>query len=131
VIALIGATAMTLTALQASINAPTTAFRGCLKEAATKATADKVAADAIEDYLRNACSVQMNSLKSAVIAFRMKNGMTRKAAAQDADMTTDDYVSTPADNYKFIVNMNSSKPAAASAQPAAAQAASETQPPKP
>ena len=130
-IALIGATAMTLTALQASINAPTTAFRGCLKEAATKATADKVAADAIEDYLRNACSVQMNSLKSAVVAFRMKNGMTRKAAAQDADMTTDDYVSTPADNYKFIVNMNSPKPAATSTQPAAAKPASGTQPPKP
>ena len=58
--------------------------------------------DAIEAYLRTACSVQMQSLKSAVIAFRMKNGMSRKAAADDADMTVDDYVSTPVDNYQFM-----------------------------
>ena len=127
-IGLIGATAITLTALQASINAPTTAFRGCLKEAASKATSEKVSPDAIENYLRNACSVQMQTLKSAVVAFRIKNGMSRKAAADDADMTTDDYVSTPADNYKFMATMNSPqpKPAAAPAQPAPA-----TPPPKP
>ena len=117
-IGLIGATAITLTALQASINAPTSAFRGCLKEASTKATSEKVAAEAIEDYLRNACSVQMQSLKSAVIAFRMKNGMSRKAAADDADMTTEDYVATPVDNYKFMATMNSPKPAGASPPPA-------------
>jgi hypothetical protein len=117
---------MTLTALQATINAPTTAFRGCLKEAATKATSEKVAPDAIEAYLRNACTVQMNSLKSAVVAFRMKNGMSKKAAADDADMTTDDYVSTPADNYKFMATLNAPKPAAAA--PAPAQPASGAQP---
>ena len=130
-IALIGATAITLTALQASINAPTTAFRGCLKEAATKATSEKVAPDAIEEYLRNACSVQMQSLKSAVITFRMKNGMSRKAAADDADMTTDDYLSTPADNYKFMATMNSQQPKPASAPAPAAQPAAGAQPPKP
>jgi hypothetical protein len=131
VIALIGATAMTLTALQASINAPTTAFRGCLKEAATKATSEKVAPDAIEEYLRNACTVQMQALKSAVIAFRMKNGMSRKAAADDADMTTDDYVSTPADNYKFMTTMNSGQPKPASAPAAAPSQPATGQPPKP
>jgi len=113
---------MTLTALQASINAPTSAFRGCLKEAATKATSEKVAPDGIEDYLRTACTVQMQSLKSAVIAFRMKNGMSRKAAADDADMTTDDYLSAPADNYKFMATMNSPKQTSATA-PATAQPA--------
>src|SRR3954468_24715469 len=124
---------MTLTALQSSINAPTTAFRGCLKEAATKANSDKVAADAIEEYLRTACSGQMQSLKSAVVAFRMKNGMSRKAAADDADMTTDDYVSAPADNYKFMTTMNSQqpKPAAAPAQPAQPAAATAEPPKKP
>ena len=35
-IALLGASAITLTALQATINAPTDAFRGCLKEAVAK-----------------------------------------------------------------------------------------------
>jgi hypothetical protein len=118
---------MTLTALQASINAPTTAFRGCLKEATTKATSEKIAPEAIEEYLRAACTVQMQSLKSAVIAFRMKNGMSRKAAADDADMTTDDYLSTPADNYKFMATLNAPKQNAAAA-PAPAQPAQPAQP---
>ena len=118
-IALIGASAIILTALQASINAPTTEFRGCLKQAATKAAGEKVAPDAIEAYLRNACTVQMQSLKSAVIAFRVKNGMARKAASDDAEMTVDDYVSTPADNYKFMAEMNSKPQTASAPAPAA------------
>ena len=129
-IALLGSSAILLTALQASINAPTDAFRGCLREAAAKATSEKVGGDAIEAYLRNACSVQMEGLKSAVIAFRVKNGMTKKAAAGDADMTVDDYVSTPADNYKFMVQQRSTA-AAAPATPAPTPAAVSTQPPKP
>jgi hypothetical protein len=128
-IALLGASALSLAALQATISGPTTEFRGCLREAAAKATKDKVAADAIEDYLRNACTVQMGTLKSAVIAFRVKNGMSRKAAADDAEMTVDDYVATPADNYKFMAEMNAPK-SAAPAPPAPTPAAS-PQPPKP
>ena len=85
-IALLGASAITLAALQASINAPTDAFRGCLRESSAKAEQEKIAADSIETYLRNACTVQMGSLKNAVVAFRTKNGMTKKAAAEDADI---------------------------------------------
>jgi hypothetical protein len=70
-IALLGASALVLSALQASISAPTDAFRGCLREAATKAKSDKVSGDAIEAYLRNACIGQMGT-QEALIAFRMK-----------------------------------------------------------
>jgi hypothetical protein len=122
-IALLGASALTLAALQASIAAPTTAFRGCLHDAAAKATSEKVSADTIETYLRNACTVQMNSLTSAIVAFRMKNGMSKKAAADDAEMTIEDYVGTPADNYKFMAAENAPKP-----KPAAAPAAPTPQP---
>jgi hypothetical protein len=127
-IALLGASTLGLAALQATISEPTNAFRSCLREAAAKATKDKVAADAIEDYLRNACTVQMGTLKNAVIAFRVKNGMSRKAAADDAEMTVDDYVSTPADNYKFMANMNATP---APAAPPAPTPAASPQPPKP
>jgi hypothetical protein len=78
----------------------------------------------------------MGTLREALIAFRMKNGMTRKAAASDAEMTVDDYVSTPADNYRYVVQMDA-KPAtpaatpAVKATPAAAPATPATQPPKP
>lgn len=119
-IALVGASAMVLAALQASIAAPTTAFRGCLHDAANKATTDKISADTIETYLRNACTVQMGALKEALVAFRIKNGMTKKAAADDAEMTINDYISTPADNYKFFAQQNAPKPQTAPAAVAAA-----------
>jgi hypothetical protein len=114
-IALLGASALTLVALQASIAAPTSEFRGCLRSAADRATGQKVSGDTIETYLRNACTVQMGGLRDALIAFRVKNGMSKKAAADDAQMTIDDYVATPADNYRFIFEQNSPKPQAAAA----------------
>ena len=126
-IALLGASMITLAALQASINAPTDAFRSCLREASARATGEKVAPDAVEGYLRAACSGQMQSLKSAVVAFRIKNGMAKKAASADADMTVDDYVATPVDRYKFMADQNA--PAAtASAQPAPTAAAAPAPP---
>jgi hypothetical protein len=136
-IGLVIASAINLTALQATIIAPTDAFRGCLRDATTKAKSEKVPGDGIEAYLKNACTAQMGSLKEALVAFRRKNGMSSKAAADDAEMTVDDYVSTPADNYKFMANMNAPKPAAPAAAPAAAvvtpaaaPATPATQPPK-
>ena len=127
-IALVSLSAITLSMLQASVAAPTQSFRSCLREAATKATSEKVSGDNIEAYLRNACTAQMSTLRDALIAFRLKNGMTKKAASADAEMTVDDYVSTPADNYKFIANMNSPKSTATPTQPAAAQPSAGAQP---
>ena len=112
--------AITLAALQASINAPTAEFRGCLRDATAKATSEKVGADAIEAYLRNACTVQAQSLRSALIAFRLKNGMGKKAASEDAAMTVDDYVLTPVDNFKFMAARNA--PVQAPTPPAQPQA---------
>jgi hypothetical protein len=137
-IALLAASAIYMSGLQAGIAAPTDAFRGCLREAAAKAKSEKVTGEGIEAYLKNACTAQMSTLTGALIGFRMKNGMTRKAAAADAAMTVDDYISTPADNYKFMSNMEAKQsapaPAAAPAKavvtPAAAPA-TPSQPPKP
>jgi hypothetical protein len=132
-IALLAASAINLVSLQATISTPTDAFRGCLREAATKAKSDKVAGDGIEVYLKNACSAQMGTLKDALISFRMKNGMARKAAASDADMTVEDYIATPADNYRFVATMNAPKaapPVLATDKPIPTPAAA-TQPPKP
>lgn len=117
-IILLGASALYMSALQAGIAGPTASFRGCLREAVAKAKTEKVPADGIEAYLKKACTAPMGSLDEALIAFRMKNGMTRKAAASDAAMTVDDYVSTPADNYKFTANQDA-KMAAATAAPSA------------
>jgi hypothetical protein len=129
-IALVGASIIYLTALQATINAPTTAFRACLKQATEKAKGEKVAADAFEAYIRNSCSAQGDTLKTAVIGFRTKNGMTKKAAADDAAMTLDDYVLTAVDNYKFLADFNKPQQAPAAAATPVATPASAPQPPK-
>jgi hypothetical protein len=121
-IILLGASALYMSALQAGIAGPTTSFRGCLREAVSKAKTDKVPANAIEAYLKKACTAQMGSLDEALIAFRMKNGMTRKAAASDAAMTVDDYISTPADNYKFTASQDAKMAAATAPPPATAPA---------
>jgi len=127
----VAASAISLVASQATIAAPTNAFRGCLREAAAKAKGEKVAGDAIEAYLKNACTAQIGTLKEAVIGFRMKNGMSRKAAASDAEMTVDDYVATPADNYKFMAQHDAPKAAPATTTAPAPIPAAVTQPPKP
>jgi hypothetical protein len=128
-IALLGATALTLTATQAAISAPTDAFRSCLREASAKANGEKIAPDAIDQYLRAACTIQMNGLKSAVVTFRTKNGMARKAAAEDAELTVEDYLAAPVDKYKFMATVNA-KPAkpAAGATPAPIAASAPAQP---
>lgn len=132
-IALLIASAINLTMLQASIAAPTGAFRGCLREAAVKAKSEKVPGDTIEAYLKTACNSQMGTLKAALVSFRMKNGMSQKAAASDAEMTVDDYVATPADNYKFMADMDakSSGPPATPVPTPASASTPPAQPPKP
>lgn len=137
-VALLSASALMLAAFQASISAPTSAFRGCLHDAAAKATNEKVSADTIETFLRTACTVQMGNLKGALVAFRLKNGMGKKAASDDAEMTIDDYVSTPADNYKFMASQKlekappaSEKPAPTPASAPASTPAASSQPPQP
>src|SRR3954449_6354795 len=130
-IALVGAWVITLTMLQASINGPTDAFRACLKEASDKAGKEKVAGDAFEAYARNACGVQMGTLKGAVVAFRVKNGMAKKAAADDANMTVDDYVATSVDKYQFFASMNApAQKSVAPTAPVQPTPASAPQPPK-
>jgi hypothetical protein len=61
----------------------------------------------------------------------MENGMARKAAASDAEMTVDDYVATPAENYKFVADMNAPKTTPAATTTPAPTPAAVTQPPKP
>jgi hypothetical protein len=126
-IILLAASSITLTALQASINAPRDAFKACLKEASAKASNDKVAADAYEAYVRTACSGQLGSFKAATVGFDMKNKMSRKDASADADAMISDFLSSSLDHYKYMVG-----PAPAEKQDASApKAGTATPPPTP
>lgn len=138
-IALIAASAVSMLASQAAVAAPTIAYKDCLKQTGIQAKKEKVGGDAYEAYVRNACSAQITALREALIAFEVKNGTKRKDAAQDADMTVDDYLASSVDNYKFLAGVAADNAkaeadqkakqaaAAAAATPAAAPA---TPPPK-
>lgn len=121
-IILIGSTSIMLAALQASINAPRDAFRDCLKTASSSAKSEQVLADNFEAYARGKCNVEGDSLRKALIAFSLKNGMAKKAAASDADLTVDDYLASPVEKYR-IMNPSLAKPAS----PAVATPAAEPQ----
>lgn len=100
-IILLAASSITLTALQASINAPRESFRSCLKEASTKAAGEKVMADGYDAYVRSACSNQLGSFKGAVVKFDMGNKMSKKASDDDANSMISDFMSSALDNYKY------------------------------
>jgi hypothetical protein len=135
-IALLGASAIFLTAGQAVINGPRDGFKTCLREASNRASSEKVAADAYVAYIRNACTAQLGSFKGAIIKFDMGNKMSRNASDNDADAMIGDFVSSALDHYKYITGANSAVKEASAAAPALAPArpqpipASQPQPPK-
>lgn len=144
-IALIAASAVSMLASQAAMAAPTNAYKDCLKQTSAQAKKEKVAGDAYEAYARNACGAQITTLRDALISFTVKNGMARKEAAKDADLTVDDYLLSSVDNYKFMAGVTAenarleaeakTKATAAATPPAATPAAQATpasapQPPK-
>jgi len=95
------ASAIYLAGLQASITAPRIAFGDCLKKAETSAKTDKVAADAYADYLRTMCGAQGDRLKAALVAFDVKNGVSRNRASTDAAADVADGFSASAEAYKY------------------------------
>ncbi|MEO8619278.1 MAG: hypothetical protein ABI412_07930, partial [Sphingomicrobium sp.] len=86
--------------LQATINAPRSAFVACLRDASGKAESQKIAVDAYQGFLDTACSAQAASLKSALVAFDVKNGIKRATAESDAQAQIDDYHAMSKEKYE-------------------------------
>ena len=125
-IALLVASVLSMTGLEAIMNAPRDAFKACLKEATVKASTDKVGPDAYEAYVRNACGAELGAFKGAVVKFDMGNKMSRKASDEDADQMISDFVDSSLDHYKYITGANSAAKQQANAP---APAAKPTPPP--
>jgi hypothetical protein len=75
-------------------------FAACLKTAVDKATAAKVAPDGFADFSKQACATEKAGFRSALIAYDLKAGWTRKKAEPDADGQISDYVADWSDRYK-------------------------------
>lgn len=130
-ILLLAVSAISLTGLQATINAPREAFKSCLREASSKASGEKVGAEAYDAYVRNACTAELGSFKGAVVKFDMGNKMSRKASDEDADAMIGDFMSSSLDRYKYVMGASSSatqavaavaKPSTVTPQPTQASA---------
>ncbi|HEX8413156.1 MAG TPA: hypothetical protein VF637_04645 [Sphingomicrobium sp.] len=94
--------AMFLAASQASITAPRMAFANCLKKAETSAKAEKVLLEAYPEYLKAACGTQGEKLRTALVAFDVKNGVPRARAATDAASDVADGFSSSESSYKWV-----------------------------
>ena len=81
------------------IDGSRSAFVGCLREAAASAKPPAVPVDGFVAFARARCTAQEEALKGAMIAFDVRNGSSRKAAAEGAQFTIDDFVETARSNY--------------------------------
>jgi hypothetical protein len=86
--------------LQASA-ADRNAFVACLKGATVSAKAAKVGIGDFKAYAHKTCADAETNLKSKLTAFNVKNGMSRNAAASDAQLQLEDYLFTAEDNYRY------------------------------
>lgn len=78
----------------AAIDRNRAAYRSCLTSAVASAKAPAVTADKFADYAHGQCAAQQAALTDAMVSFDMKNGASRKSAAEGATMAIDDFVET-------------------------------------
>jgi hypothetical protein len=77
------------------------ALRACIKQATTEAKGQKLAADALPDFIHQKCSAEEVKFKSAVWAFDSKNKVSKKQSESDAALQIEDFVASAADRYSM------------------------------
>lgn len=98
-------------------SAQRSALSKCLKESVAKAKSAKVEVGAFDAYMRSQCAAQEADLRKAVIAIDVKNGISRKDAAENADMDVGDYFVSTGERYEAEVGRLQPKQAQAEAEP--------------
>ena len=75
----------------------------CLKSAATKAEADKLAPDGFAAFAQQNCTAQADGLKAAIWTIDAKNKVSRKQSEADVALQIEDYLATAEDRYRMTV----------------------------
>ena len=83
----------------AAIDRSRSVFVACLKQAAGAANPSEVKAETFADFAKRHCAAQQQALMDAMIAFDLRNGVSRKSAADGAELAVDDYMETAKNLY--------------------------------
>ena len=115
------ATLLAAAPLDTAASTQRSALSSCLKETLAKAKSEKVGTGDFEALMRSRCAEQEAKLREAVMAIDIKNGISRKDAAENAQMDVDDYYVGTGERYAAEVEAQQPQQAkleaAAAAQP--------------
>jgi hypothetical protein len=106
-------------------------FAECLKQADSKAQAQKIGADGFVAFAQSACASAEGPFEASLVNSNVSHGMSKKAAATDAALQVSDYYSERLDNYKVELQPLPAQAAAApppTTTPAPTPAAAPAQP---
>ena len=117
-----------IAAQNAAISSSRTAYGDCVRDAAVTVKKENVPLDQLVPRLRQACEAQRAELKSALVEFDVKNGVSRKQAGEDADLQLDDYYVAQEERYAYELEKAPAKATAAQSPPAPNPAADAPQP---
>jgi hypothetical protein len=76
-----------------------TALRTCIRSATAEAKTQKIGNDAVGAFIRQKCTAQETSFKSAVWAFDSKNKVSKKQSEKDSEFQVEDFVTSASDRY--------------------------------
>lgn len=75
----------------------------CLSNAVVSAKNANIGVDGFKDYAHKTCATIETGLKSRLVSFNVKNGMSKKTASEDAQLQLEDYVYTAEERYRYSV----------------------------
>src|SRR4249919_2404245 len=86
----------------AAINSQRDAYLACLKTNFEAAGKQKMPPASFEAFLRQNCATVETSFEASLVAFDVKNKVSRKQATSDAKAQVDDFVTSSVERYEIM-----------------------------
>ena len=88
-------------ALQGGSGDPRRDYVSCLNDAVISAKSANVTVDGFKAYASKTCALIEDALRAKLVAIDVKNGMSKKDSAEDAQIQLDDYLYTAEERFKY------------------------------
>ncbi|RST30877.1 hypothetical protein HMF7854_08510 [Sphingomonas ginkgonis] len=99
------------------IDAQRQSFMKCLAAATTRGSEQKVAAEDVDAFLRQACGADGERLKASLIKFDTTHGVGRKQAEADDQQMIEDFYKDAVGHFRARATPLDAKPVTAAAPP--------------